>query len=77
MTEFGRSPLLSVKQLAAMGYRAVLFPQTAFRATMKTAEQCLRDLKKRGTQKSWLGKMQTRQALYDLLGYDPAKPTWP
>jgi methylisocitrate lyase len=77
MTEFGRSPLLSVKQLAAMGYRAVIFPQTAFRAAMKTAEQCLRDLKKRGTQKPWVGKMQTRKALYDLLGYDPAKPTWP
>src|SRR5205823_14453172 len=31
MTEFGRSPLLSVRQLAAMGYRMVLFPQSAFR----------------------------------------------
>lgn len=77
MTEFGRSPLLSVRQLAAMGYRMVIFPQSAFRASMLTAEQCLRDLKKRGTQKPWLAKMQTRQALYDLLEYDPAKEMWP
>ncbi len=71
MTEFGQSRLLSVKQLAAMGYRMVIFPQTAFRATMKTAERCLRDLKRRGTQRSWLDRMQTRQELYELLGYDP------
>lgn len=72
MTEFGRSPLLSVKQLSSMGYRAVIFPQTAFRVTMKSAGQCLGDLSRRGTQRSWLARMQTRQELYDLLNYDPA-----
>src|SRR6185503_5773520 len=71
MTEFGCSPLLSARQLAALGYRMVIFPLTAFRVSMKAAERCLRDLKRRGTQRSWLGQMQTRQELYDLLGYDP------
>jgi methylisocitrate lyase len=73
MTEFGRSPLLTVKELAAMGYRIVIFPQTAFRVAMKAQEECLRDLKRRGSQKDWLDRMQTRQELYDLLGYDPNK----
>ena len=71
MTEFGRSPLLTVKELAAMGYRIVIFPQTAFRVAMKASEECLRDLQRRGSQKAWLDRMQTRQELYDLLGYDP------
>jgi methylisocitrate lyase len=76
MTEFGRSPLLSARQLAAMGYRMVIFPLTAFRVSMKSAENCLRDLKRRGTQRGWLERMQTRQELYDLLNYDPRAATW-
>src|SRR5687768_11352397 len=47
MTEFGRSPLLSVRELAGMGYRMIIFPMTAFRVSMHAAENCLRDLKKR------------------------------
>ncbi len=76
MTEFGRSPLLSARQLAAMGYRMVIFPLTAFRVSMKSAEDCLHDLKRRGTQQGWLERMQTRQELYDLLNYDPRAETW-
>jgi methylisocitrate lyase len=71
MTEFGRSPSLSVRQLAAAGYRMVLFPLTAFRVSMRATEECLRDLRRRGTQRPWLGRMQTRAELYELLGYDP------
>jgi methylisocitrate lyase len=73
MTEFGRSPLLAVRELADMGYRMVIFPQTAFRVSMHAAENCLRDLKRNGTQKAWLDRMQTREDLYELLGYDPKK----
>jgi methylisocitrate lyase len=76
MTEFGRSPLLSQKDLAAMGYRIVIFPQTAFRVAMKASQQCLQDLSRRGTQKPWLDRMQTRQELYDLLDYDPGTNVW-
>jgi methylisocitrate lyase len=49
----------------------VLFPLTAFRVSMRTAEECLRDLRRRGTQRSWADRMQTRAELYELLGYDP------
>ena len=73
MTEFGRSPLLSLRQLAAAGYRMVLFPLTTFRVSMHAAEECLRDLHRRGTQRAWLDRMQTRAELYELLGYDPDK----
>jgi methylisocitrate lyase len=73
MTEFGKSPLLSSGQLAELGYRMVIYPQTAFRVSMFAAGQMLRDLKKSGTQTEWIDRMQTRQELYELLGYDPTK----
>ena len=73
MTEFGKTPLLSLGQLAQLGYRMVIYPQTAFRVSMFAAAQMLRDLKKSGTQADWIDRMQTRQELYDLLGYDPTK----
>jgi methylisocitrate lyase len=77
MTEFGKTPYLSARDFERLGYRMVIFPMTAFRVSMKAMEACLRDLKRSGTQKPWLKKMQTRQELYDLLGYDPAADTWP
>lgn len=73
MTEFGRSPLLSVRQLASMGYRMVIFPQTALRIAMRSQETALKQLKRRGTQRGSIEKMQTRAELYDLLDYDPTK----
>jgi methylisocitrate lyase len=69
MTEFGRSPSLTVRQLDALGYSLVLFPVTALRVAMKAIETMLADLKATGTQQAWLERMQTRQQLYDLLGY--------
>ena len=77
MTEFGKSPLLSFKELSDLGYRMVIYPMSAFRVSMKASDEFLRDLKKQGTQSSWIDKMQTRQELYDLLNYDPAAGDWP
>ena len=69
MTEFGRGPLLDFEELGGMGYRAVLYPLTAFRAAMKAAEQTLVALRDLGTQRGELERMQSRAELYDLLGY--------
>lgn len=77
MTEFGKSPLLSFQDLAGFGYRMVIFPQSAFRVSMKATDEFLRALKERGTQKESLDRMQTRQELYELLGYDPTVERWP
>jgi methylisocitrate lyase len=73
MTEFGKSPLLPLQELADLGYRMVIYPQTAFRVTMRAAGQMLAELKTSGTQESWLDRMQTREELYQLLDYDPTK----
>src|SRR5262249_21591937 len=50
MTEFGKSPLLSFKQLADLGYRMIIFPQSAFRISMKTTAKFFAALKKAGNQ---------------------------
>jgi len=71
MTEFGKSPLLTIEELSEMGYRIVIFPQTAFRIGMKAQEIALRELLESGTQKALVGKMQTRDELYALLKYRP------
>ena len=76
MTEFGKSPLLSFRELSDFGYRMVIFPQSAFRVSMKASGEFLRDLKRRGTQSGWIEKMQTREQLYELFDYDPAAETW-
>jgi methylisocitrate lyase len=68
-TEFGRSPNLDVATFAGLGYRLVLFPLTAFRAALKSAQDTLRDLATLGHQRERLPHMLTRAELYELLGY--------
>lgn len=70
MTEFGKSPLLSMAELGDLGYKAVLFPVTVFRVAMKAAEAALAQLAAAGTQQNFVATMQTRAELYDLLGYE-------
>ena len=76
MTEFGKSPLLPFEELGDLGYRMVIFPQSAFRVSMKATGEFLRALKKRSSQVDWLEKMQTRAELYELFDYDPAQDFW-
>lgn len=69
MTEFGKSPLLPAAELLKLGYVGVLMPVTLLRVAMFAVQECLQTLKQVGSQQSWLEKMQTRQQLYDTLGY--------
>jgi methylisocitrate lyase len=76
MTEFGKSPLLTFQELADFGYRMIIFPQSAFRISMKATEKFFAALKKTGSQNDYLDQMQTRQELYHLLDYNPAEDEW-
>ena len=73
MTDFGKSPYISAKRFEDMGYSIVIFPMTAFRVAMKAMEEALTELKKSGTQKGFIDRMQTREELYKLLRYEPGK----
>jgi methylisocitrate lyase len=69
MTEFGKSPLLTLDELAELGYAAVLYPVTLMRTAMKAVEASLAVIAAEGTQSELLDLMQSRQELYDLRGY--------
>ncbi|HLA48159.1 MAG TPA: isocitrate lyase/phosphoenolpyruvate mutase family protein, partial [Nitrospinota bacterium] len=73
MTEFGKTTYISVREFEEMGYSIVIFPLTAFRVAMKAMEEALTELKKSGTQKGFIDRMQTREELYKLLRYEPGK----
>jgi len=69
MTEFGKSPLLTAAQLFDLGFSVVLYPVTALRAAMQACRSVLTEIRSSGTQTHLLEQLQTRQELYDLIGY--------
>lgn len=69
MTEFGKSPLLPLSVFQELKYAGVLFPVTLLRVAMKAVDAALAQLAAAGTQQGLLNSMQSRQELYDLLGY--------
>lgn len=69
ITEFGHTPLYTVDELGAQGVAIVLYPLSAFRAGNRAAENVYKSLRANGTQKAVLDTMQTRQELYDSIGY--------
>ena len=70
MTEFGKTKILSYKQLETFGYNIVIYPITTQRLAMKSVEDGLRDIYKHGHQNNIIDKMQTRKKLYDLVEYE-------
>jgi len=70
MTEFGKSKLLTVKQLSDLGINLVIYPVTTLRLAMKAIERGLATIKKEGSQAPLVGEMQTRAELYELLRYE-------
>jgi len=73
MTEFGKTPYIPLADFEKMGYHCVIFPVSTLRIAMKAVDTFLKDLKKTGTAEGSLKQMQSRQELYDLLGYTPGK----
>ena len=69
ITEFGKTPLYTVKELGGAGVAMVLYPLSAFRAMNAAALRVYEALRKDGTQKGVLELMQTRDELYDFLDY--------
>jgi len=69
MTEFGKSELVSAKQLSGIGYNMVIYPVTTLRLAMFAVEAGLREIHSAGTQAGLLDQMQHRSRLYELLRY--------
>ena len=70
MTEFGKSKLLSTKELKNLGYNIVIYPVTTQRLAMKSVEDGLKSIFKDGHQNNIIDRMQTRKRLYELVEYE-------
>lgn len=69
ITEFGATPLFNCKELAENGVAMVLYPLSAFRAMSKAALDVYETIAITGDQKACVDKMQSRDQLYEVLGY--------
>jgi len=69
ITEFGKTPLFTREELASAGVAIQLYPLSPFRAMNKAAENVYEAIRRDGHQKNVLDTMQTREELYDRIGY--------
>lgn len=69
ITEFGRTPLFCVAELKEAGVAMALYPLSAFRAMNKAAENVYTAIRRDGHQKNVIDAMQTREELYERIGY--------
>ena len=69
LTEFGATPLYSVDELRQVGVHMVLYPLSAFRAMSLAALNVYKEIRAKGTQRDVVATMQTRDQLYEFLGY--------
>lgn len=69
ITEFGKTPLFTARELGAAGVRMVLYPLSAFRAMNAAALKVYETIRREGGQGSVVDTMQTRDALYEVLRY--------
>lgn len=69
ITEFGKTPLFTRDQMDTVGVSLILYPLSAFRMMSKAALTTYQTIIKEGTQEPLIGDMQTRNELYEVLGY--------
>ena len=70
LTEFGKSKILSSRELENLGYNIVIYPVTTQRLAMKNVEDGLSVIMRDGHQNNIIDRMQTRKRLYKLVDYE-------
>jgi methylisocitrate lyase len=73
MTEFGKTPDIPAARFGELGYQVVIYPLSMMRAAMGEVARGLAALRRDGSVRELLPRMQTRQELYALLGYEPGR----
>lgn len=71
LTEFGQTPVFTLDELRAAGIAMVLYPLSASRAAAAASLEVYTAIRREGTQRNVIGKMQSRAELYEILGYQP------
>ncbi|HTZ90444.1 MAG TPA: methylisocitrate lyase [Alloacidobacterium sp.] len=69
ITEFGKTPLFTKDELASAGVDIVLYCCASYRAMNAAALKVYETIRTQGTQRDVVSMMQTRDALYEFLGY--------
>ena len=69
LTEFGKTPQFTVDELRSVDVAMALYPLSAFRAMNQVAEAVYSEIKNAGTQRDVVHLMQTREELYENIGY--------
>lgn len=69
ITEFGQTPLYTTAELKDVGIAMALYPLSGFRAMSKAALNVFGSIRAHGTQQNLVDTMQTRDELYETLGY--------
>jgi methylisocitrate lyase len=73
MTEFGQTPDLPAARFGELGYTIVIYPVSMLRLAMGQVVRGLSELRQKGTLDGLIDAMQTREELYELLGYEPGR----
>jgi methylisocitrate lyase len=69
LTEFGSTPFFTVDELRGANVDIALYCCGAYRAMNRAALGFYETVRRDGTQKAFVPQMQTREELYDFLGY--------
>merc|ERR1711966_396253 len=69
LTEFGKTPLWHVDELAKVGVSMALYPLSAFRAQSRAAEATFKAILEDGTNEKAEKLMHTRMQTYDVIDY--------
>jgi 2-methylisocitrate lyase-like PEP mutase family enzyme len=70
--EHGKSPLIPVAQLEALGFKIVIFPGSLMLSVCNLAQRILRDIRQQGTTANLLGEMVSVVDLFNLMGMQEA-----
>jgi methylisocitrate lyase len=66
--EWGRSPTMTIAELAGWGFDLGIFAISAMRVALAAVREFLGDLHREETQRGWLDRMMTRAEVDELVG---------
>jgi 2-methylisocitrate lyase-like PEP mutase family enzyme len=70
--EYGKSPLIPVPQLEALGFKIVIFPGSLMLSVCTLTQRILREIRQHGTTANLLGEMGSVVDLFNLMGMQEA-----
>ncbi|MEM4150780.1 MAG: hypothetical protein QXO39_06035 [Conexivisphaerales archaeon] len=69
MKEFGKTTYIATHRFVELKYKIVIFPMTAFRATLKVNTDVYAEPSKKGTQVGILSELMSREDIYNFIDY--------